>query len=467
MTAPVDIDTTRIRDWAEQTAETGTELSANARYAGLGTDPETGDLVDYSGEWRARDIEEMLERDGIARAGEQALTLPLRGAPLTVKPEQGDTGEAEEANGALAGLADPIEEIVGQAAQSLIYRITFLEKVWTVRDGRYAFDALAWRPPDSCAPTRDPGTGALTGFKQQMTWWGGRSGKGGAKPTWVHIPMAKAVVFVHGKAQNPIRGISELQTAYRCFADKQKIRFLWATFLEGAAIQRVVAETDQGQETQVAQTLAKLKTGGVAALSNLKELHVLESSDSGAFFKDALAYLDNEMLSSILAGFLGLTSAATLGRGSYALSKDQSDFFTQSQDAAAREIAATIRAQVVRPLLVVNRGPNAVIPKVQLGPIARATAQEQMDLLKGLAGAQGGPGLPEEFSDELAVKIAGYLDLDVDKVAAAIKAAGARAQAAGPAAGSTEQAAGLHGMVGEGARIVQRAQAGLPPVPAA
>lgn len=462
-----DLDVQQIRSWAEGETEEGTELSAYQRYVGLGTDPETGDLVDYSGEWRAREITEMLDTDGIARAGEQALTLPLRGAPLAVKPDEGDRGEAELTNETFAALGDPVEELLGQGAQSLIYRMTFLEKLWAVRDGRFTYDRLAWRPPDSCAPTRDPATGELTGFKQQMTWWGGRSQAGGAKPSWVHIPMAKACVFVHGKAQNPTRGISELQTAYRCWQDKQKIRFLWMTFLKGAAITRVIAKTQQGSEGAVATTLAKLASGGVAAIANVDEIVKLEATDSGMFFKDALAYLDNEMLSSILAGFLGLTGAATAGRGSFALSKDQSDFFTQAQDAAAREIAATIRAQLVRPLVVVNFGPSAVVPKVTLGPIARATAAEQMDLLKGLAAAPSGTILPREFVDELTQQIAGYLDLDTDKVAAALKAASEAAQAAGTAAGSTPDAAAAHGVIGAATSIVQRGQAGLAPVPAA
>jgi hypothetical protein len=463
-TSPSDIDVAAIEAYARATAELGSELSASARYAGLGFDPDTGDLVDWSGEWRARDIEDMLDRDGFARAGEQALTLPLRGAPLTVKPGDGDHGEAELVNDTLANLADPVEDTIGQAAQAQIYRMTFLEKLWTVRDGRFTYDALAWRPPDSCAPLRDPASGRLTGFKQSMTWWGGRTAPGGKRPSWVTIPTAKACVFTHGKARNPIRGVSELQAAYRCYQDKQKIRFLWMTFLKGASIQRLVAETQAGHEADVAGQLAKLATGGVAAISNVTALHILNATDSGAFFKEALAYLDNEMLSSILAGFLGLTGAATAGRGSFALSKDQSDFFTQALDGTAREIAADLRAQVVRPLVVVNFGPAAVVPKVTLGPIARATAQEQMDFLKGLAAGPTGVQPPREFVDELVVQIAGYLDLDVDKVAAAVKAAAESAAATLPADGvTTPAAAATSGALGAGADIVQQALAGLAP----
>lgn len=462
-----DLDIRQIEAWAAAETEEGTELSAYRHYAGMGVDPQTGDLVDYSGEWRVRDVELMLETDGIARAAEQALTLPLRGAPLAVKPDDGDRGEAELVNETFAQLADPVEELIGQAAQSLVYRATFIEKIWAVRDGRQVYDRLAWRPPDSCGPTRDPATGELTGFRQQMAWWGGRTQPGGGKPTYVNIPLSKACVFVHGKEQNPTRGVSELQTAYRCFVDKQKIRYLWMTFLKGAAISRVIAKTQSGSEGPVAQTLAKLSSGGVAAVANVDDITVLEATDSGAFFKEALAYLDNEMLSSILAGFLGLTGAASTGRGSFALSKDQSDFFTQSQDASAREIAATIRAQLVRPLVVVNFGPNAVVPKVTLGPIARATAQEQMDLLKGLAAAPSGTILPREFVDELTQQIAGYLDLDTDKVAAALKAAAEAAQAAGPVAGTTPEAAAAHGVIGAATGIVARGQAGAAPLPAA
>jgi hypothetical protein len=464
VTAPADIDVAEIRQWAEQDAEAGTELSAFSRYGGFGFDPDTGDLIDYTPEWQARDIDTMLDVDGIARAGEQALTLPLRGAPLTVTGGKGDRGEAEAVNEMIDGLADPVEDTIGHAAQALIYRMTFLEKIWTVRDGRLTFDRLAWRPPDSCLPTRDPETGALTGFKQQMTWWGVRKTTTGSKPLWAHIPSGKALIFVHGKARNPIRGVSELAAAYRCYQDKQKIRFLWSVFLKGASVQRLIATTQDGAETKVAQSLAKLAAGGVAAVSeaDVKSVQPLDATDSGAFFKEALAYLDNEMLTSILAGFLGLTGAAMGGRGSLALSRDQSEFYDQAQDASAREVGADFRTQVARPFVVVNFGTSGVVPKVTLGPVSRATAQEQMDFLKGLAAAtadQPGAGsiIPREFIDELVLKIAGYLDLDTDKVAGAITDAAERAAAVLPADGvTTPAAAAVSGAVAEATRIVQQ-----------
>lgn len=463
MTVNLDLD--QIRRVVD--TELGSEVSGWRQYAGLGFDTETGDLIDFSTEWRAADMEAMLDTDGKARAAEQALTLPLRGAPLTIKPGDGDTGEAEACNRMIDGLGDPIEETIGQAAQSLIYRATFLEKLWTVIDGQYTYSRLAWRSPDSCAVTRDPGSGTLTGFKQQMTWWGSRTDKYGKKPTWVQIPAVKAAVFLHGRERNPVRGVSELQAALRCYQDKQKIRWLWMTFLKGAAVQRVIAQTQAGHEQTVADTLSKLSSGGVAAISDESTLTVLNATDSGMFFKDALAYLDDEMLSSILAGFLGLAGAATQGRGSFALSKDQSDFFTQAQDASAREIAATFRAQVVRPFVLVNKGPGAVVPRVTLGPIDRATAQEQMDFLKGLAAAPSGTLLPNEFVDELALQIAGYLDLDTDKVRVAIQQAEQKAMLAPPVGATSPTVAGLHGAVNAGVRIVQRGQAGVQPVPAA
>lgn len=464
----VDLDVGQIRRWAEQNTETGTEIAGWRQFAGFGVDPDTGDLVDYSAEWKTSDIETMLDTDGRARAAEQALTLPLRGAPLTIKPGDGDTGEADAANAMLAGLGDPVEETLGQAAQSLIYRVTFLEKLWTVVDGEFTYSRLAWRPPDACAVTRDPGSGALTGFKQSMTWWGGRNATG-QKPSWVQIPAAKAAVFVHGRARNPIRGVSELQAAYRCYQDKQKIRWLWTVFLKGAAVQRLVAHTQPGSEQKIANALAQLSSGGVAAVAeqDLVGLDILNATDSGAFFKEALAYLDDEMLASILAGFLGLSGAATSGRGSFALSKDQSDFFTQAQDASAREIAATFRTQIVRPFLLVNRGAKASVPRVTLGPIDRATAQEQMDFLKGLVASPSGTILPSEFVDELSLQIAAFLDLDTDKVRAAIKDAEARAQQAPPAGATTPAAAGLHGAVNAGVRIVRAGQSGAAPLPAA
>jgi hypothetical protein len=409
---------------ANATKTLGSELSPYRSWQGV--DPITGAWYDLTAEMAARDIDDFLRRDGRGRSVEQVLTLPLRAAPLTIKPGHGDTGEYELASESLDRMRTPLPLIVGHGAESLVYRATFLETVFTVDRGLVEYDSLAWRPPDACTLLRDPKTGRILGFRQNVP--------GETLP--VKIPVNKAVIFLHGAHRDPVRGVSEMQVPYRCFLDKQKVRALWFIFLEGAALPRTIAHTNSGDEEKVVASLVKLKNSGVAAVPNGTTVDTLDISGKGADqFKAAIAFLDSEMAQSILAGFLDLTSAAASGTGSYALSKDSRDLFTQAQDANAREIAGTIRSQVVGPLVRLNRGPDAVVPDVQLGPISGPTVEQMLTTLEALASPDTAP--PAEFVDELTIRVAGMFDLNVDKVTAAIRARSEAAAAAGPgAAGS-------------------------------
>lgn len=431
--------------------ELGSEVSAYRSFFGI--DWNSGDLVDWSGEWSARNIERMLKKEGRARALEQVLTLPLRAAPITIKPGKGDSGEYEQVMGSLEQMADvsPLPLVIAQGAQSLIYRVVFHEKVFSVDRGVVEYEAVAWRPPDSCRLTRDKGTGRITGFQQTVP----------DQPAPVRIPRSKAVVWLHGASRDPVSGISEMEIAYRCFTDKQKIRFLWfAVFLEGAALGRIVALTQQGNEADVAKKLAKLKNAGVAAVSGVDSIETLSIADgASAAFKEAMAFLDSEAAQSVLAGFLDLTSAASSGRGSYALSKDVTDFFTQAQDANARELAGIARKDIVRPLVSLNRA-DGVVPDVAIGPISGATVQQTLDLLQSMLGSQQQGPVVAEFVEELTVRVAGMLDLDVDKLHAAIQRA-KEAAATSPAAAAS---APLHAVAEVGTQALQNAAAGRDPL---
>jgi hypothetical protein len=414
----------------DATKAVGSAMSRYNLYQGI--DPQTGDWYDLSTEFGALDIETMLANDGRARSVEQALTLPLRAAPFAMKPGQGDTGEYEQTAESLDRMSTPMPLVLGQAAQSLIYRITYLEKVFDVSRGQVDYQALAWRPPDSCSLRRSQKTGEITGFRQQV--WG--------QPMPVQIDSAKAAIFLHGANRDPVRGSSEMQVSYRCFRDKQKLRALWLILAERTAAPWIIAKTSSGNEDTVAAQLAKLRAGGIFATSQLDAgpdnptvLNV--AGEVATIIENMLKYLDSEMAGSVLAGFLDLTGMASRGAGSLALSKDQTDFFTSSMDAAARELASTVRDQIVGPLVRLNKGPDAVVPSVTLGPISGATTEQTVALLQALAAAPSGTVVPSEFVDELTIRVAAEFNLDADKIRAAIKTAeekSATSPAAAPSA---------------------------------
>lgn len=449
-------DLTKELDKEEGTAFTDRDL--------LFRDFDGGDVFNYTGEYT--DHGEMFERDGKARTLEQVLTLPIRSAPHALERGKAPAEVHQEVERMLystsseGGMSTPIDTIIAQMTGAFTTRKAFFEKVWTVRDDRFVYDKIAWRPASTCAIVRDPKDGAFRGFRQRpahsLTTVSGRPSDLKDK----HIKTIRALVYIHGQHRDPMEGISDMDIALWCYQTKQKIRFLWYSFLEGQALPKtLVKHKDQAQANQAARKVAGLRQGGIAALTSDVEVDPFESSGKGAAeFQAALKWLDAEASGSVMAGFTDLTGAAASGVGSYALSKDSSDFFLMGRTAVSKEMAGTtINPYLVAPLVHANWGSKTPVPNFTFAPIAKDTAQAAMEALTGLVAVQTSR-IPEEFYEQLVEKTAGYLEMDVDKVRKGINEARKKAEeqaAAEARAPQQVRAAGVAGAVDAATQAVE------------
>lgn len=385
---------------------------------------DAGEVFEY--DFSSLDVRKALDKDGKLSCIEQALTLPILSAPWSIKPAPGGEKIAEEMEtflrmGALeGGMQVPFQTVIAQATSARAYRKAFFEKVYKEQDGKVWYDRIAYRPPETCRIGRDPDTGAYKGFRQTPVR------QGGAKNfTDVDIRPPYAWVHINGLRRNPLSGTSDLQIALWCHETKMKILYLWTTFLATQAEPRLVTS---GQDPDGdARKLASLRGGGVVGLPSGTTTNVLESNGTAAqVFQDMVNYLDTQMSASVLANFTDLASGAT-GTGSYALSKDQSTFFVESLEAYSRELADSITHNVLGDLVVYNYGRSAKFPRFEFGPLADSDVDRCINLVNGLAVATNNV-LPFAFVEELALKTASYLELDVDKIRDAMEKAGAVAE---------------------------------------
>src|SRR5581483_11821675 len=142
-----------------------------------------------------------------------------------------------------------------------------------------------------------------------------------------------------------------------------------------------------------------------------------ESSGKGADqFNQALTFLETWQTSSVLAGFVGLSSLASLGRGSLALSQDQSSFFLKSRQAISTEMTESFTHHVIAPLITLNYGKGAAYPKLTSGPLTDDSEASLVTLFQALAVA---PSLriPDGILDLITERLASVLNLDEDAVA--------------------------------------------------
>jgi hypothetical protein len=289
---------------------------------------------------------------------------------------------------------------------------------------------LAWRPPATCEVKRDEHTAKFDGYRQRAWWFFSDPTQAKAKfakewgknfTGYLDIPKQRSYVYIYGTHRNPLIGTSDMDVPYWCYKQKMKLYFLWWQFLENQSLPKIAAYgADQDQADDNADALASMRSSAVGGFlrppSGQKLFDVIESSGAGAAqFSAAITALDNLMTLSCLAGFLNLPSAATLGRGSYALSESQTQFFQESRQGIIYEMQESFNRDVIAPLVILNRGPNAAIPRLVSEPLNEVAAQQLISLFQAFASA---PALrvPDEFTDMLAEKTAQILDLPMDKV---------------------------------------------------
>lgn len=394
----------------------------------LGTTPDGKYVVDLS-DWEARDMHEMLQKDYKAQQIEKVLSLPHTSATWTIQAVQGDKGEAEwlksywEADAFMGGCRTSLDQIIGLMTSAFYYRRAFFEKVFVNGTGQFegkiVYDDVAWRPQDTCRLMRDPRSGRYKGFEQEAFYLGPAITNMNKWP--IQIPAPRAFVYTHGTRRDPLNGTSDMEVAYWAWKTKQKVLMLWFQFLQSVSLPRItVKASDTTTATAVAQEIARMKSSGVLPLGvpggpDSVAIDTLDVSGKGSEqFQAAINWLDMAATDSVLAGFLNLTGAANMTHfgGSYALSKDASDFFLQSLEAKAREMEVQIREQLFAPLIFHNFGRDAAVPRLKFEPLNDIDKEAAIGLLKqAIAAPPGGP-VPTSFIAELAGQVGTYLGLD-------------------------------------------------------
>lgn len=442
-----------------------------------------GRLYDFM-EWESRDMITMLQRDHRAKTVELALTLPLLAAKGSIKPAKGDKGEAADMQQRLqtpvesGGMETPLSMVIAQMTSASVHKRAYFEKEYRIDpDGKTGYQGLWWRPQSTCRLRFDGNTGRRIGFEQDQFILvnGGTKWQKERPGMPVRIPEELSLVHLHGQYREPLTGTSDLEIPYWCWKTKAKIMFLWYTYLEGKALPfshvHPTGGADDGEARRVALRVAAVKNSGVVSTSGEIAIDTMNAAgDGGQQFLDAIKYLDSASANSVLAGFVDLASAAGSGKGSMALSEDQSDFFLQSRQADAQEIANTVTHQIIAPLVQYNFGSKAAFPTWEFEPLSeqdRAPVITMLTALMSSASPNAQAAIPAAFYDQLVVEGARILNMDESLIDADLKSAShlalvkaAQAKLSAPAVGVAQTAA----VVGRATQQVQRAQRGQNPI---
>lgn len=369
-----------------------------------------------------RGVREMLGMDGNPRKLEQVLTLPIRGADWEIRGD-GPAMELVKTN-----VEPLIDRLIDQCTSAVSYRKAFFEVTWRMEGAQVVYDQIALRPAVSCEAAFNADSGRPDGFRQQLAPVNQIMDRTLATMGWIRIPANRSFIFTYGEYREPLRGISDLDVSLYCWENIRKLQFLWCQYLEGQSLPKVVVYGDDpGQAQENADNVADAEASATIPMErpgepNQKAFDVLESSGKGADqFVQAIAYFEGKQTQSVLASFMDLAQSASAGgRGSNALSADQSEFFLAARQAAADELAAQITEGIIRPLVEYNFGPGVAVPSLHIGPLGNRQTDRALSLLTSVIAAPNPDAVPTKFIGSLLTHTATFLGLDGDEVSAAV-----------------------------------------------
>lgn len=259
------------------------------------------------------------------------------------------------------------------ALTELVYGHAFFEQVYDVADdGRAHLAKLAWRPPKTISAIDVADDGGLIAIEQYAS----------ARP--VRISVRRLVAYVNDREGGDWTGQSLLRAAYKNWLLKDRMLRAQALTIErnGLGVPVYTGATPPStataeearqwaeQEKSEGLKVAKGFRAGEAAGASIPASASLDLKGVSGDLPDTnspIRYHDEQIARSVLAHFLNLGTET----GSWALGSTFADFFTQSLNAVAEQIADIVQQHVIEDLVDLNWGPEEPAPRLVVSPIGK------------------------------------------------------------------------------------------------
>lgn len=258
------------------------------------------------------------------------------------------------------------KEFLRLALLSLVYGHSYFEQVYDQSTGATHLAKLAWRPPRTITNIEVARDGGLVAIEQ-----GGLMGSGK-----VRIEVENLVAFVHEREGANWLGESLLRSAYKMWILKDRVLRIQALTAERNGLGMPVftaGEPPEGDFDQMVEWLdAEIKRGleivkqaraGEAAGVSLSKESTFQFVGVSGKLPDTdkpIRYYDEQIARAVLAHFLNLGTET----GSWALGSTFANFFTDSLNAVAQNMADVIQQHVIEDLVDKNWGSEEPAPRI-------------------------------------------------------------------------------------------------------
>lgn len=316
-------------------------------------------------------------RDEVVRWVARDLNLPVRGEPAPVGRLRDRFSWADHLRHSLLMLP------FGHMAFEQTYREHAPDSdLWHIRK-------LGPRMPRTISKFNVARDGGLISIEQKAQ---------GASSGSITIPISRLVMYVNEREAGNWAGMSLLRPAYKNWLIKDRLMRTQAQSVDrnGMGIPWYEASglNPDGSDATLKQAQAELEAGdalaqemragdnsGLATPRGAK-MHLLGVEGTLPDADVPIRYHDEQIARAVLAHFLNLGTQT----GSWALGSTFADFFTQSLQAVAQDVADITTAHVVEDLVDINWGPAEPAPRIvfdEIGSQQLAIAQAIKMLVDG------------------------------------------------------------------------------------
>jgi phage gp29-like protein len=343
--------------------------------------------ADLTGVGKYTVYDKMRKGDATVAASLKVLKLPLRAANWYVEPAGEDDLQKVQAKfieyNLMSAMSIPWDDFLRQSLLMLEYGVFVFEKVfdYVEFEGKtyIGWKKFAPRHPRTISQWT---TNKGDGITQQKT--GGES---------VEIPIEKLIIFINEREGDNWEGISILRSAYKNWFFKDIFEQIDAMAFERQGLGVPYCKVPNGasaQDKENAKTLVKNLRANEKAYVVYPDGYEVGFLDMGAAKtrdpKNSIEYHNRQIVLNILAQFLMLGTDGA--GGSYALSKDQSDFFYDSLQAIAKNISDTINKYAIKQLIDLNWPGTKDYPSLCYDDIGSIDKQKFAETVNKLVGAQ-------------------------------------------------------------------------------
>lgn len=326
---------------------------------------------------KAMEIYDKMSRsDGLVAAIVRVCTLPLLSAKWYVKPPNDkDDNSVEmakkiENNLIKGGLADTWNNALTDILRHIVYGYYPLEIVW-----KNPVDDPV-KNPDKELPMRVKKLSAINP-KTVQRWHFDKFGEVKDIEQWayfniddttqykmVRVPAEKLLIFTNNKEGDNYEGVSILRPSYKHWRIKENIYNFQNVGAEKASVGFPVVTYDKEYYDLLTEEKAEVDAAVDDFLKNFRiheksgaklpyfvHVEVKDGKFNGAVLDRIIFHHDCKMAQSVLASFLMLGES---GGGSFALSKDQSDFFLKGLTSIGKNVCDTINRHLIPKIVDFN-----------------------------------------------------------------------------------------------------------------